>query len=164
MFFKILKKNNLKSGIGLVEIIIGSAIVLVVVLSIVQSYNTYIKYALGNQNNTNANFILEEGVEVLIYLRDGSWTSNIAPLINGTPYYLYFNGSIWQSTTTLQYDEGFVRSFVLAPVNRDSNDDIAVAGTLDPDIKKITVTVSYWQGHSTTTKSISTYITNLYEN
>jgi hypothetical protein len=158
-------KNNFNRGISLVEVIVGSAIVLFVVLAVVQTYNIYISFALGNQNNTRANFLLEEGVETLIYLRDDSWTSNISSLTNDTTYYLYFNGSTWTSTTTPQYiDTDFLRSFVLESVNRDSNDDIAVSGSIDTNIKKATVTVSYWQGHATTTKSISTYITNLYAN
>lgn len=165
MFIKNIKSTIFKKGIGLVEIIIGSAIILVVAVALVQSYNTYILYALGNQNNTRANFLLEEGVETLILLRDESWTSNISTLQNGVNYYLYFNGTNWRSTTTPQYiDSDFVRSFSLDTVNRDTNDDISASGTLDPNIKKATVTVSYFQGHGTTTKSVSTYITNLYAN
>lgn len=165
MFIKNIKSTIFKKGIGLVEIIIGSAIILVVAVALVQSYNTYILYALGNQNNTRANFLLEEGVETLILLRDESWTSNISTLQNGVNYYLYFNGTNWRSTTTPQYiDSDFVRSFSLDAVNRDTNDDISASGTLDPNIKKATVTVSYFQGHGTTTKSVSTYITNLYAN
>lgn len=160
-----IKKNYFKKGIGLVEIVIGSAIFLAVVLAVVQTYNIYINFTLANENNTRASFLLEEGIETIIYLRDASWTSNISPLTNGTTYYLYFDGSTWLSTTTPQYiDTSFVRSFMTSAVNRDSNDDIAASGTNDPDTRKVTVSVAYWQGHATTTKSISTYITNLHAN
>ena len=156
---------KLKAGISLIEVVVGSAIVLVVVLALTQSYNTYIRYALGNQNNTRANFLLEEGIETLILMRDESWNTNILTLSNSTTYYLYFNGTKWVSTTTPQYiDTDFIRSFVLSAVNRDTNDDIATVGTLDSNLKKATVTFSYWQGHATTTKSLSTFITNLYAN
>lgn len=157
-----IKKN---SGISLVEIVLGSAIVLLVVIATVQSYNTYINFALGNQNNTQANFLLEEGVETMMYIRDQSWSTYIAPLTSGATYYLYFNGTTWLSTTTPQYvDSIFLRSVVVSNVNRDVNDDIASSGTNDANTKKVTVTVAYAQGHATTTKTLSTYITNIQGN
>jgi len=152
-------------GMGLVEIIVGSAIVLMVITATVAAYNTYINYALANQNNIPANYLLEEGIEVATYLRDKGWDANIGTLTSGTTYYITFNGSTWLTTTTLQYvDNTFLRTLVLGNVNRDGSDDIATSGTLDPNIKKVTVTVSYGQGHSTTTKSLSTYITDIYDN
>lgn len=165
MINQIYNKNKFKKGLSLVEIVIGSAVAMVVILAVMQSYNTYINYALANQNNTTANFLLEEGVETLLFLRDQSWTSNIATLVNGTTYYLHFNGTNWVSTTTVQYvDTDFVRKFTVSSVNRDANDDIAISGTNDPNIKKFIITVDYKQGHSTTTRSIHTYISNIYAN
>ncbi len=159
------KKTIFKQGISLTEVVLGTALILVVVVFLTQTYNIYINFALANENNTKANFLLEEGLETLIFLRDDGWTANISTLTSGSTYYLYFDGGDWVSTTTPQYiDSTFVRSFVLSNVNRDSNDDIATSGTNDPNTKKATVTVSYWQGHSTTTKSIATYITNIYVN
>lgn len=159
-------KNKISNrGIGLVEVVIGSAVMLLVVVAVVNVYGSYISFALANQENTKANFILEEGLESVIFLRDSGWTANIATLTPGSTYYLYFNGTNWVSTTTPQYIDGnFLRSFVINNVNRDSNDDIASSGTNDPDTKKVTVTLAYFQGHATTTKTLSTYITDLYEN
>lgn len=155
-------KKRKNSGIGLVEVVLASAIILLIVVSVVESYAVYINFALTNQNNVQANFILEEGVESVLFLRDGGWSTNISTLTASTTYYLYFNGTTWQSTSTQQYiDSKFLRSFVLNNVNRDANDDIAVSGTNDPNTKKFTVTVAYPAGHSTTTKSMSTYITNI---
>ena len=159
------KKNKGNRGFALAEIVIGSSILLLIILATSEAYNTYIKFSFGNQDNTIAGFLLEEGVESVIYLRDASWGTNIAPLVNGSTYYLYFNGINWISTTSPQYiDNQFLRTFTVSSVNRDSNDDIAVSGTNDPKTKKISVTVSYWQGHGTTTRSLSTYITDLYDN
>lgn len=157
-----LHKEIRNSGVGLVEVILASAIILFVIISVVESYNVYISFALKNQNNVQANFILEEGMEAVLFLRDGGWSTNIASLTASTTYYLSWNGVTWQSTSTAQYIDGaFLRSFVLFNVNRDANDDIAVSGTNDPNTKKLVASVSYPVGQATTTKSMSTYITNI---
>ena len=157
------KKNR---GFGLIEIIIGSAIILSGILAVIVSYSTYIEYALSNEKNIEAGNLLEEGLEAVTFLRQKSWSANIAPLLNSTTYYLSFNGAYWATTTTPQYVDGlFLRSIKVDDVNRDSMDAVvAVGGTYDPNTKKITATVSFWQGHATTTQSISTYIANLYNN
>ncbi|MFZ2521968.1 MAG: type II secretion system protein [Minisyncoccia bacterium] len=159
------RKMSSGSGFGLVEVILGASIILLVVVSIVQSYNVYINYALSNQNNIEANFLLEEGVEAVVFLRDQGFASNIGSLTASTTYYLYFSGTTWQATSTIQYiDNAFLRGFALYSVSRDVNDDISVSGTNDPNTKKLTVSVSYPSGHSTTTKTLSTYITNIHDN
>ena len=159
------KKEYKNQGMILAEILVGSAIILMVIMATVEAYSTYLNYALSNQNNTVASYLLEEGIEVATYLRDIGWNANIGTLTSGTTYYVVFDGSTWLTTTTLQYiDNTFLRTLVVENVNRDINDDIASVGTLDPNIKKVTVTVSYWQGHATTTKSLETYITNIYNN
>ncbi len=159
--FKI-KKNR---GFGLLEIIIGASIISVAILAAVSCYTIYIQYALANQKNVQASYLLEEGLEATSFLRDMGWTTNISPLSVLTTYYLVWNGYYWVTSTTPQYVDGlFLRSINLANVNRDSNGRIATSGTNDPNTKLITATVSYWQGHATTTQSISTYITNLYGN
>ena len=159
-----MKKLRKNKGMGLVEIIIGAAIITTGILAIIVSYTTYVEYALSNQKNVESAFVLEEGLEVMTFLRDDSWTSNIFPLISGTSYYLHWNGTDWSATTTPQYVDGMLRKIIVGNVFRDGSDKIAASGTLDPDTKKVTSTVDLWQGHGTTTSSISTYITNLYSN
>ena len=151
--------NN--KGMALVEILIGSAIISVGILAVSSVFSTYVQYAFANQQNVSASYILEEGLEVMTYFRDKSWT-NISTLSTSTTYYLSFNND-WATTTTPQYvDNLFLRKINITDVKRDAGDEISASGTYDPNTKKITTTVEYWQGHSTTTRSISTYITNLY--
>ena len=159
---KVLKKNR---GFGLIEIVIGSAIILSGILAVIASYSTYIEYALANEKNVEAANVLEEGLEVMTFLRNKGWNANILPLATTTTYYLSFDGSSWTTTTTAQYVDGmFLRSINIDDVRRDGTDAISSSGTIDPNTKKITATVSYFQGHATTTRSISTYIANLYSN
>jgi len=159
---KNLKKNK---GFGLVEIILGASILTVGILALIISYTTYVKFALSNQKNVQAAYLLEEGIEAVTILRDKGWTANIATLSTTTTYYLSWNGSHFATTTTAQYVDGqFLRSVGISDVKRDGSDRIATAGTWDPNTKKITATVSYFQGHATTTKSIASYISNIYSN
>ena len=152
-------------GTALAEILIGSAIISTGILALISAYNTYIGYALANQKNIQASYLLEEGLEVMTFSRDKGWVQNISKLSTTTTYYLTFGGSNWATTTTPQYVDGeFLRKINISDVKRGADDRISDSGTYDPNTKKITATVEYWQGHSTTTRVISTYITNLYNN
>lgn len=153
------------SGSGILEVIVGLAIVAVGVFSLLRAYNYYLNFALLHKYNVQAVLLAEEGVEAVKLLRDTSWSSKITPLGTGTPYGIAFVGSSWTSTTTRQYIDGrFDRTFVLSEVYRDSNDRIASSGTLDSNTRKLIVSVSSRNMLATTTKSISTYITNIFAN
>lgn len=153
-----------KKGMALVEIIIGSAIITTGILAAITSYNTYISYAMSNSKNILASYILEEGLEVMTFFRDVSWL-NISGLSTTTTYHLAFNGTAWATTTTPEYVDGeFLRNITVSDVQRNGSDQIDSSGVYDPNIKLITTTVEYSQGHATTTKSISTYITNINAN
>jgi len=157
------KKREHKKGISLVEVVIGASIVSLALVGLVTAYNLYLGIALKDTAIIQANFLLEEGLEAVRAIRDDDWTNNIISLTSGVEYGLEFQGGSWQSTTTISLlDSVFYRTFSVEDVLRDSNDDISSSGTNDPDIKKINLTVSWLEGNSTTTKSISTYLTNLF--
>ena len=86
----------------------------------------------------------------------------------GATYYLYWTGTAWISTTTPQIIETvFTRSVVLSEVNRNGSDDIVTTGgSLDDWTRKVKVTVTWTSkaNRATSTKSIETYITNLFNN
>lgn len=115
--------------------------------------------------SVQASFLAEEGVEALKILRDKGWQDNIASLNAGADYYLEFDGTSWKATATGQMIDGFfTRKFVLENVYRDADDDITESGTEDDGSRKATVSVS-WQGRNgTTTKNISTYLTDIFSN
>ena len=50
-------------GFALIEIIIGAAIIVTGILVVNQSYATYVKYAFANEKNTEASYLLSEGLE-----------------------------------------------------------------------------------------------------
>ena len=150
-------------GFGLVEIVIGSAILATVFLAVSAYYQGSLKVSRTTANLTQASFLLEEGLEVAKMFRDDSW-GNISTPASGTQYYLSFNGTKWATSTTNVYiDSMFERSLTLNDVYRDVNDDIvSTGGTLDTGTRKATVTVSWHENTGTTTKSIATYLTNIF--
>lgn len=161
-----MQKNVKNKGFGLLEIAIGISIISLSIFSLTAVSNLALKLTEESARNTQASFLLEEGVEALKILRDSSWSANIASLASGTVYYLSFTNHNWQTISTNIYIDGiFERSFVLQDVNRDINDDIiSSGGILDSDTKKMTVFVSWRSRNGTTTQSVSAYITNLFNN
>ncbi|MDD5050303.1 MAG: hypothetical protein PHV93_00995 [Candidatus Pacebacteria bacterium] len=155
----------IKKGITVVEVLVGASIFLVVLLGLSTALNLIIRASLQNTAKIQGTFLAEEGLEAVRVLRDQGWNANIQSLLSGTDYYLTFNGSTFQSTTTpLSVESTFLRTFRLSDVYRNASQDIAGSGTLDPKTKLITVSVS-WNDHgATSTQSISTYLTNIFNN
>jgi prepilin-type N-terminal cleavage/methylation domain-containing protein len=155
-----------KKGFGLIEIlivlgVIGIAFVALVAF-LINSSGTIFRVT----RNTEAVSLAEEAIEGVRSLRDESWTTNIATLVEGTTYYPVISGNKWTLTTT---DPGVVnnlytRIVVIEGVNRDVNDDIAVAGTDDPNTKQVTVTVNWSETQSSQNVTIDTYVTNFLDN
>ena len=158
-------KKNKQNGAGAIEVIVGLSIVLIGIFSLLRTYNYYLKFGLSHKYDVQAGLLLEEGVEAVKIIRNISWNSRISTLTPGTSYHLAFVNSLWTSTTTNKYIDGiFDRTFVLSDVYRDLSDDISDSGTLDLNTKKVVVSIAYRNGLATTTKSISAYITNLFNN
>lgn len=160
---KTFRKNE--NGIGLIEVIIGASIISVGIIALIQGYNIYLNYALANSGNVQAAYLMEEGMEGVTFIRDKGWTANIFPLSTTTTYYLAFDNSAstWKATTTVQYVDGtFLRTINVNDVARDASAYIVTSGgTYDSNTKKITVTVKYFQGHATTTRTMTSYIANV---
>jgi hypothetical protein len=151
-----------KRGIGLVEMVIGAAIITTGALSLIAAFNIYMNYAFSNTGNVQAAYLAEEGLEVMTYFRDKSWL-NISRLSTTTPYYIYFTGGDWATSTTQQLVGSFYRRIRLEDVQRDSNGLVVTSGgTFDTDSKKVTVTIEYPTTRGTSTRSIITYITNIH--
>jgi len=157
--------NNQK-GFSLVEVVVAISIILVFLTALVGTYNVYLRVALQNSDTAKAAYLAEEGIEAIKLLRDTSWDEKIATLSTNTPYYLVFSGGTWQTSVSETYiDSLFLRSITIGDVYRDSESDIVTSGgTLDGNAKQITVTVAWHYRGATTTKEMSTYITNLFRN
>lgn len=158
-------KIKLNYGFGLLEIVIASAIISIFVFSFIGVFQNALRVSGDSTKEIQASFLIEEGLEAVRIMRDSGWQANIAPLAPATDYYFEFANSTWQATSSNIYIDGlFERKFILNDVYRDGNDDIAVSGTFDPNTKQVSSFVSWLGRGGTTTRTVSTYMTNLFSN
>lgn len=158
-------KVKTNKGVGLVEVMIGIAIVVGATLASFVYFALAIKVARQSAETVQAALLVEEGMEAVRAIRDNGYSTHIAVIPTETNRYLFFSGSQWQATTTPSVIEGiFTRTLVFSEVRRDSTDDIVISGgTVDPDIVKVRVVVT-WEDESGGTKDLeaSTYIANVH--
>lgn len=141
--------------------------ILAVVLAALGSVSTKIlSSSLDNTSKIQAAYLAEEGLEAVRLMRDQSWDNNIATVPTGNEFYLYYDGTGWSATSTsLLIDGYFERVVVLRDVRRDNSQRIVDSGgSVDPNIKKVTVSVSWNSRGATTTRAISTYLANVFNN
>ncbi len=154
-----------KRGITLVEVLVASSIILAAVVTLLSVHNLFLRSAFTSANAMKAAYLAEEAVEALRYMRDQSWDENIGSLSIGVPYGIVFSNNSWQATTTAFWLENFERVVTLGTVYRNASGDIVLSGgVIDPGTVSVISTVSWWNGAATTTKSLSTYLSNFYEN
>lgn len=152
-----------KQGIGLIEVVIVSALSLVIFSGLVSVFNFYIKKSVSLTDNIKAEFLAVEGLEALRALRDADFAS-LSALPRDTDRYLYWNGATWLSTTTPEtIDSVFSRKFRVFDVYRDVNSNISSSGTLDANILRAEVSVIWTDNATTSTRVISSYLGNVFE-
>ncbi|MDP2593633.1 MAG: hypothetical protein Q8P52_03230 [bacterium] len=152
-----------KSGVSLLEVMIATGIVFAALAAIVGSYQTFLSAGLANAKSVQAAFLLEEGIEAVLSLRDSDWSS-FASLGGAGDRYLSFQSGIWTaSAEESMIDQTFARKFTVSSVYRDAEDNIASSGTLDSNIKKVEVSVSWLTNRGTTTRNLSRYVANIFE-
>lgn len=163
-----IKKHEKRAERGsvLIEAVIAAAIVLAVLMGVITAFSRLYRSAISNTANLQAAFLEEEGLEAVRILRDNGWAANIAPQTSGARVYLYFNGTTWTATSSNIYIDGvFERAVVFADVRRDGDQNIVPSGgTVDANTKKVTVSVSWSARGATTTRSLSTYLANVFNN
>lgn len=153
-------------GASLVEVVVAAAIIVLVVLGLFSAFAFFLRVGLEMPSRTQATLLAEEGIEAVKFTRDNGWNENIAPLLLDTSYYLATSSASWIVTTTPRLDLGrFTRTVRFSAVNRDAGGNIVTSGgTLDPGTKKVVVSVSWATASGPTTRSLTTYITNLLNN
>lgn len=159
-------RKKFSQGIGLIEVVIGAAIILSIITILVAVNNMYLRVSSSSVKTVKAQMFLQEGIEAIRLIRDQGWTASIAPLSKNSNYYFIFDmlGNKWGVTTTPQYADGMNRSFVLQDVYRNANGDIVPSGgNLDEGSRKVVIKVEWLGYSSTSTASSTTYITNLYK-
>jgi type II secretory pathway pseudopilin PulG len=149
-------------GFMIVEILIAISIITVVILAMMVVAQKSIYVSRQAVDATEATFLLEEGAEAVRILRDNNWT-NISGLTASANYYPLFAGGTWTLSSTPNTVDIFTRKVSVAAVLRDNaTKDVSVSGTNDPGTKLVTVTVSWVEGGTTVTKTLSFYILDIF--
>ena len=154
-------------GISLIEALIGLGILVTVLVGLVVSFQVFFRVSLTNTEKIQGAFLLEEGIEIVRFLRDESWSTHIATVTVNTDYYPTFSGSTWTLTTTPTTTNSFTRKVTLHDVFRRDSDSVIVAST-SPDTKTLDVNTKFVTVMVITPRAaemeLSTYITNLFAN
>lgn len=142
-------------GFSALEVVIGAAIIALVVTALASAWTYYLKLSGQSVRLAQAATLLEEGSEAVQYLRDKSWSANIAPKAPGTVYYLaWANGDYEIQTSPMLINGSYLRTLIFADVARGSNDDILANGGT-PDAGTRTATISIYAGTSTSAEPLT---------
>ena len=145
----------------LLEVVIVISIIVGAMLAALAVTQKSIYLSRQSLNQAQVLYFLEEGVEATRLIRDNGWP-NISALTNSTEYYLNFSGGTWNFTTTPESSDIFTRKVVFAPAYRDGNDNLAESGTLDEQVRLVTVTVSWPEGVETISRSLQFYLADIF--
>lgn len=164
-----MRKINLKNntGITLVEVVIGAAIIASSFVAVIGIYATLTRYSSRALPRMQASMLTEEGIEALRAMRDAGYASQIGTLNTGTNYYLSWStaSSTYIATTTpVITDTFFTRTITVANAYRDGSYNLATTGTNDTNTKLVTVTVSWLENNATSTHILKSYVSNIFSN
>ncbi len=160
------KKTKLNKGFSLVEILIGSSIICLSLILIINLENGISKLGLGSTSRVQAGLLVEEGYTAIKNMRNISW-QNISSLSDNTPYKLFWDQSdgTWKITTyTNLIDNQFDRTITFYSVYRDVNsfDIVQSGGVLDAGTRKFIINVSWQDSNGTSTRSMTSYVHNIF--
>lgn len=160
------KKNK---GSLLIEVLVATSIISTSVIAAVGVFGTMSHLAYRNTAKIQASFLADEGIEAMKTLRNASWDSNIKDLTLGKKYYLYWANHSWNiNASTTLVDGTFSRYFTLGDVYRDSSFNIVASTTagasVDTDMRDMVIQVEWSDDSGTSSKSIQTYLYNLFLN
>ena len=145
-----------------IEVLIAASIISVSILAATAVAQKSVYVSRESLHITQAGFLLEEGAEAVRIVRDNAW-SNVSSLALNTNYYPTFSGGTWTLSSTANTVGIFTRTVSVASVMRDNTTkDISSSGTVDTGTKLITVKVSWNEGGSTLSKTLSFYIMNIF--
>lgn len=153
-------------GFALLEMVVSIGLIAASLFALSGTAQLAYRATIEASNRVRAGFIFEEGFEAMRSIRDGGWLA-IANLALNQTYYLAFSGGAWRATTTAQTIDsspagGFTRSLVVRQVLRDASFTIASAGTVDPNARKIEMTVLWSERGRTAEITSATYFANIF--
>ena len=151
-----------EKGISIIEILVVTAILVMVFTTIFGLINFSFASASIIRQTTQANALAEETMEAVRNFRDQTTWSNdgLDALALNTAYYPQKTANSWILVAGKELIGIFEREVVLEQVYRDSNDDIAAVGVIDSETKKATVSVSWEERDRAHQIILVSYFTN----
>ncbi len=147
----------------MVEVVIVVSIIAVSVLAFMAVAQKSIYLSRQSLHTAQAVFLLEEGAEATRITRDNGW-ANITALNTSTTYYPTFSAGTWTLSSTSNSVGIFTRTVTVENVNRNiTTDNIDPDGTeADGGTRLVRVEVSWQEGSTTKTKTLSFYISDIF--
>lgn len=160
------KRNK---GSLLIEVLIATAIIATSILASLGVLGTMARLQYRNTARIQASFLADEGIEAVKTLRNASWNTNIKNLTLSSKYYLYWNNHAWNiNASTTLIDGQFLRYFQLYNVYRDASFNIVASttggATIDTDMRLMSMNIEWIDEAGTSSKSIDTYLYNIFAN
>jgi len=154
-------------GVSILEVVIVSAIILVVVTGIAGAWQLYIMTTGIVSEQTQVSLASGEIEEALNILRDTSWSSQISSKTLNTNYYLTWNGSSYSLSSlalSLSATSTLIGRVIFQSVLRDAQSNIASSGTLDADTRLVTIDIYKNEDPGEILSQSEMLIHNLYDN
>ncbi len=152
----------------MVEIIVSAALILVIGGAAVAAWTQYLQVTTRSTNLTKAALLTDEAGEVLVMLRDTSWTSEIASRTLGTTHYLSWGTtsySLGTTTVPFQSQDNYAVKLIMSAVNRDgSRNVVSSGGTVDTNTRKVQIDVVPITATSTVISTSELLLHNVYSN
>jgi len=155
------KKNLIKKGFGIIEIIIAAAIISLALASLGFLGNFAIRIQTHLKQNQIATNLAVEAMEAAKAVRNESWT-NFSALPIDTAYHPEKGGVPlkWSLVAGVENINGFSRHIIFSQVLRDADFDIAENGTPDPNTRKIVASVFWNEKGKMYQVDLVSYLTN----
>jgi len=168
-----LKHQKYSRGISIIELLVVIVIIGVAVVALLGFGTFSLRTASLLKQTTQASFLVQDYVEALKNYRDNTgWDDDdpgdnydgLGQVTTGIPLHLKLSGDTpprWQLLLGQETRGIFTGEIVVEPVERDGSDNIVESGgTVDPQTKKVTVTVSWEERGGTRELETETYLTN----
>lgn len=153
-----------RRGITSIEVVIGVSIAGIVIVFAANAVSLFINGAREVTEKTQALYLAEEGLELIRFMRDEDW-NELGSLSTNAIHYLDISPTTVSTAGGAEVIGDFTRSFTVANVYRNGDDDIVASttggSTADTDAKYVTVTVSWNAGADDV--SLSTILANIQE-
>ncbi|MCB9802644.1 prepilin-type N-terminal cleavage/methylation domain-containing protein [Candidatus Nomurabacteria bacterium] len=146
-----------KNGFSLIELLVAISFI-AVIISVILTMNVFNSEIWKlNENKTKAYFYAAESLEAIKLV---DWTE-----LNNGDWHLELASNAWNLVANSELlEEKYTRTINIAPVERASSEnghvfgEIVESGFVDPDSKKITITISWLSGADEKNVTLETYL------